>query len=374
MVARVTRQAVEILAGGTGNVRVTRQPVEILAEGTGNARVTRFAIEVLSTHAPTTFTSVMGDDDALHGGWFMLGLGSSIFNLNNLTAETTLQLNQSSGIAKSKLLTASNTVSFSQVDELVEVEGLLTTNPSVLLDDLRSQSITYNLDNAKFSTLERDLERFIEVGKPYLNADFDAVDTIYSLTPGDRTGGTCDLTFTNNLGVSFVVEDIPFNVGAVTLQLAVDAAATTALDNYEDGDISITGGPLGTTSFTIRFSGNSVRGDKTVSIDVTALTGGTTDPSLSKTQTGVVPRFWFSALREMGVIYAIRDVDFGEAPNGQYSVRRRDELSEYPSNFTILALLREASVQEGQDWEAEIGNLLGLDMDEREQELGTRLT
>jgi len=47
----VTRQQVETLASGIGEVRVTRQVVEALAAGIGKARVTRQFVEVLSTVA-----------------------------------------------------------------------------------------------------------------------------------------------------------------------------------------------------------------------------------------------------------------------------------------------------------------------------------
>lgn len=67
------------------------------------------------------------------------------------------------------------------------------------------------------------------------------------------------------------------------------------------------------------------------------------------------PRFWFAALQVLGVIRPVTtDPDFGDPPNGQYEVMTPDELENYPSNDTIAKLVLEASVQEGQDWEAEL--------------------
>ena len=57
----------------------------------------------------------------------------------------------------------------------------------------------------------------------------------------------------------------------------------------------------------------------------------------------------------MGVIEGT-DPAFGAAPAGQYTVNRRDELENYPSNETIIRLIREA----GQDWSGELLPLLGL--------------
>jgi len=74
-------------------------------------------------------------------------------------------------------------------------------------------------------------------------------------------------------------------------------------------------------------------------------------------------RFWFAALKAMGVITGT-DPAFEAAPAGQYTVTPRGELENYPSNITIEMLLREASLGESQDWMFELGEDLGFGVQE----------
>ncbi len=55
MVARVTRQYVDILAEGSGAARITQQYVDILAQGDGSARVTQQYVEILTEAVPPHF-------------------------------------------------------------------------------------------------------------------------------------------------------------------------------------------------------------------------------------------------------------------------------------------------------------------------------
>lgn len=193
-------------------------------------------------------------------------------------------------------------------------------------------------------------------------------------TVGDRTGGTMDLTFTLENAETFDVTALVFDAAASVLQTAVDAAAASTITGYVAGDIAITGGPFagGGATTVVTFSGDSVHGDHPlVTVDGTNLTGGTTDPVFSEdtagaadplfsqSTAGVVPRFWFAALKALGVLVGT-DPTFGATPAGQYTVNLRDSLENYPSNETIRKLLKEATVAEGQDWESEILPLLGL--------------
>lgn len=198
---------------------------------------------------------------------------------------------------------------------------------------------------------------------PYQNATLDAVPEVQSLSAGDRTGGTMTLAVTLQDGQSFTTAAVAYNAAASAIQSAVDAAAVVAIAGYVAGDISVTGGPPGAagspTTFT--FGGSSVRGNHPLAtVGGGSLTGGTTDPAFTQSVAGVVPRFWFAALKAMGVIEGTDPV-FGAAPAGQYTVNTRDQLENYPSNRTIRALVKEATVQEGQDWETELLGLLGLD-------------
>ena len=118
MVARVTRQAVEILAEGTGNTRVTRLATEVLADGTGNARVTRFAIEVLAASPIVggSLTSIMGNNAAIHGIGFTLGLGAAGSSSNILSATSSISFAQTASVEKIKPVTATSAISFTQTN------------------------------------------------------------------------------------------------------------------------------------------------------------------------------------------------------------------------------------------------------------------
>lgn len=224
----------------------------------------------------------------------------------------------------------------------------------------KTYDVTSDIDPL-YRMVHRDLNGL--GGQLYQNATLDAVDEVQDITSGDRTGGTFDLDFTLEDGQTFSVDGLAFNAAASAVQTAVDAAAALAITGYTAGDIAVTGGAFGASGSdtTFTFSGTSVRGDHPlISVDGASLTGGATDPSPSEDTAGVVPRFWFAALKAFGVITGT-DPAFGAAPNGQYTVRNSDELENYPRQQTIKALIKEATVVEGQDWETELLPLLNLD-------------
>lgn len=225
------------------------------------------------------------------------------------------------------------------------------------------------------------------------------IDEVQLITPGDKTGGTFKLTFRMEQdGEDFDVLDIDSNVTASALQSLIDAVANSVIVGWTNGDIAVTGGPFGPfggadTTFT--FVGSSVQGNhQLILLDGTNLTGGSTLPFVSavtdgtvsqrvvettpgdsppvfsettpgsappvfiEANAGGVPRFWFAALKALGVITGT-DPAFGAVPNGQYTVIPRDSVENYPSNDIIRSLLQEANVGEGQDWVTEIFPLTG---------------
>lgn len=234
------------------------------------------------------------------------------------------------------------------------------TIKSDALSRAKTYDVTGDIDPL-YRMVHRDLNRLED--QVYQNATLDAVDEVQDITSGDRTGGTFDLDFTLADGQTFSVDGLAFNAAASAVQTAVDAAAALAITDYTAGDIAVTGGAFGAagSDTTFTFSGTSVRGNHPlISVDGGSLTGGTTDPAVSEDTAGVVPRFWFAALKAFGVITGT-DPAFGDAPAGQYTVRNSDELENYPRQATIKALIREATVIEGQDWETELLPLLNLD-------------
>jgi hypothetical protein len=222
----------------------------------------------------------------------------------------------------------------------------------------KTYDVTGKID-ASARRIHREIEHIV-AEQPY-QSGLDKISEVITITAGDRTSGTFSLDFTMADGTAFSVTGLAWNSTSSATQTAVDAAAT-AISGYVAGDIAVTGGPFGAAgaSTVFTFSGESVIGDHAIVVNGTGLAGGTTDPAASETTKGVVRRFWFAALKAMGVIDGT-DPAFGAAPAGQYTVNTRNQLENYPSNRTIRALIKEATVQEGQDWEAELLPLLGLD-------------
>lgn len=240
-----------------------------------------------------------------------------------------------------------------------------------IASDAQTRARTYDSTgdiDATARRIHRDLDRILGP-QEYPNATLAPVDEVQTIAAGDRTGGTFDLDIDiwDHLGnwlATASLAGLAHNVTAATIQAQIDLALAPGdkVPNYVAGDLAVAGGPLGSggAAITLTFGG-SIQGDQPLAvINNDTLTGGTTSPSVSQTTAGVQGRFWFGALKAMGVIDGT-DPAFQAAPAGQYTVRTRDQLENYPSNRTIRALIKEATVVEGQDWEAELLPLLGLD-------------
>ncbi len=209
--------------------------------------------------------------------------------------------------------------------------------------------------------LHRDLNQ--RCNCPYIASDdLEGIIEIQTLDPGDRTGGTFIINMVapaNGSPIAPVLSpttDLDWDIDATAMQTAIDIAAPGTWPDYEAGDIVISGGPCGASGadMTFTFSGRSVHGRNLLaSQDNTNLTGGTSDPDLSRATEGRHARFWFAALKQMGVISGT-DPSFSDTPAGQYTVTLRGELENWPRNETIRKLVKEASVQEFEDWETEI--------------------
>lgn len=235
----------------------------------------------------------------------------------------------------------------------------------VILDDALISAITYDITEPLLSPdrcVHRELRHKLG-NQEYADAALAPVAEVQKVTPGDRTGGTFDLTCAASNGhPPFSVFDLDWNATKLEVQKAMDAAALVANPNYQIGDIELSFGPFGDGGLDtyFAFAGPTVRGNHSlITVDGTNLTGGTTDPVASEIVSGVAPRFWFAVLKALSVIKGT-DPSLGDTPAGQYSVNARDGLENYPSNSTIRTMLIEASAQEGQDWLGELGPLLGF--------------
>ncbi len=234
---------------------------------------------------------------------------------------------------------------------------------TTVIQDALARAKTYDITgdiDPKDRLLHRDLAKYCDC--PYPNSTLDAVAELQSVTAGDRTGGDMDIVITLADAQTVSLLGSEWNEAASVVQAELDVAAALVITDYVAGDIVVAGGAFGAagSATTFTFSGASVRGNHPLlSIVGTNLTGGTTDPVASQTTAGIVPRFWFAAMKAMGVLNGT-DPAFSAAPAGQYTVTARDEIENYPSNQTIRRMVREATVQEDEDWDSELLPLFNI--------------
>lgn len=125
-----------------------------------------------------------------------------------------------------------------------------------------------------------------EIGKigPFQAAGTDEVQTITK--SGTISGGTFDLTV---LGVA--IADIAYNVTASALQTAIRAAIAASAISDElkaIGDsLTVTGGPIASTAFTITYNGELGANVDALTADATNLTGSTPGLTVATSTAGV---------------------------------------------------------------------------------------
>lgn len=234
---------------------------------------------------------------------------------------------------------------------------------SNVFEDALTKAVSFDITDEIVSAdrlVHRDLERYCNC--PYPNTTLAGTAEVQSITSEDATDGFMDLIFTLEDGQTFTIT-LAYDAFQSIVQSAVNNAAALTIDGYVADDIDVSGGPFasgGSTPTIFTFSGISVHGNHPlIVVDGAALTGGAADPVPSQTTPGGVARFWFAALKAMGVIVG-SDPAFGATPAGQYTIPERDEVENYPNNDTIKRLINEASIQEDEDWNSELLPLLNL--------------
>lgn len=219
------------------------------------------------------------------------------------------------------------------------------------LSNATSYDITGEIDPLS-RRIYKDLQRLKDL--PYPDADLMKRSEIQTITPGDHILGTFDVDFTLADGSSFSLTTLSVSLTASVLQTNIDAEAAIEIPGYSSGDISVTGGPfgLGGSNTVITFAGESVKGPQPlVEVDGGLLIGGTTEPQVSTTQSGIPEnRFWLGIFKMLGLLVG-NNPAWGQSPLGQYTVVSKDEVENYLHQETIVKLLKEASIREGQDWE-----------------------
>jgi hypothetical protein len=234
---------------------------------------------------------------------------------------------------------------------------------TTIFQDSLARAKTYDITgdiDPKDRMFHRDIAKYCDC--PYQNSTLDAVAEIQSVSAGNRTSGNMDIIITLADAQTVSVLGSEWNEAASVVQTELDAAAALVITDYVAGDIAVAGGAFGNagSATTFTFSGASVRGNHPLlTIDGASLLGGTTDPVATQSTAGIVPRFWFAALKAMGVITGT-DPAFSATPAAQYAVTGRDEIENYPSTQTLRRLVREATVQEGEDWDSELLPLMNI--------------
>ena len=141
---------------------------------------------------------------------------------------------------------------------------------------------------------------------PAYASGYAAVDQEDSVPTIGGTGGTYTLTLRLKVNepneyVEFTTAGIAHSAVAATIEGAIDTAATSAgVPGWSNGDISVAGGPLHTTTTTFTYDGTSVSAKKhgVITIDVSGVTGGSS-PSITSTS-GQPARWWLQVLEALG--------------------------------------------------------------------------
>lgn len=237
--------------------------------------------------------------------------------------------------------------------------------PNTIFEDVLEWSRTIDV-TGDISAADRLVIRELEARChcPYEAAGtLEKVIEVQEGVPGDRTGGTFSFLLRKAANGSPIShpqirgDEIAWNANATVMQTSIDLLGPQVWGDYVDGDIVVSGGPAGAggSDITYTYSGRSVEGRQlTLGIDEEFLTGGGSTMTTAQITDGVSARFWFAALKQMGIISGLPDPFISDTPNGQYVIHQRDEVENWPSNETIRRLVQEASIREFEDWETEI--------------------
>lgn len=180
---------------------------------------------------------------------------------------------------------------------------------------------------------------------------------------GTVSGGTFTLTFSLWSGETFTTDNIAYDADASTIETAIDTAAAAAgIKGFTAGDISVSGGNLGSAALVLTYDGDSVAGQNhdPVVIDGTNLTGGGSAGEVSVKTEGQSNRTAWAILVECGAITVTLPAQ-GDSPTDVAAATSRATNPLLPDAGTLRALARAAAVDDrNQDVEDAILDALGL--------------
>lgn len=218
--------------------------------------------------------------------------------------------------------------------------------------DLLSDAISWDTSSpvATDRIITEEIEAIQANGDPSYPSGYSEADEVQNIATynGTVSGGNFTLTFA--LGpsgsVTFTTANIAHNANAATIEAAIDTAANGVVTSWTDGDITVTGGDLTTNDVTLTYDGNSVdaTNHQAVVINDVDLSGGGTVGDVTTTTNGQTKRTTMAALNLLGIVTTLPPQGTATGLVASFS---REAKPHAPSQVTLVALAKEASVQDG---------------------------
>lgn len=222
------------------------------------------------------------------------------------------------------------------ITDIRNIAGKKTINPDAV-DGIPARVADY------LETLENI------TGDPAYPAALDTKDEVQSIAQFIPTvsGGDFTLTVLLDNGETFTTADIVYNASAVTIESAIDTAASGTVTGWTNGDISVSGGDLNTAPVVLTFDGTSVAGaNHALTIaDGTGLTGGGSMGAITETTAGQTKRTSWAVLEIIGAttgsVPAQGEITPITGSDG------RHKFAQFPNNLVLRHLCQEADAEDG---------------------------
>ena len=194
--------------------------------------------------------------------------------------------------------------------------------------------------------ITQEIERLRDKGDVGYGTDYVERNEVQEIgaCSGSVSDGLWIITFNLADGTTFDSELLIWNIDSVALQTAINSSCSGNITGWSNGDIVPSGGPFPNNTFTLTFSGNSVKG---VNHDVcglinSSLTGGDVT-SVTETTAGQTDRPAMAVLNELGIVTT--------APNqgeiiGLIANADREANPTLPRQVTLQALAKQASLDD----------------------------
>lgn len=164
---------------------------------------------------------------------------------------------------------------------------------------------------------------------------------------GSVSDGLWKITFNLADGTTFDSELLIYSIDSTALQVAINSSCSGNIAGWSNGDIVPSGGPFPNNTFTLTFSGNSVKGANhdVCGLINSSLVGGDVT-SVTETTAGQTDRPAMAVLNALGIVTA--------APNqgeitGLAANADREANPTLPRQVTLQALAKQASIEDSSE-------------------------